>query len=292
MYGRYDFPRRKKARPKTGLVARTKKGPFAEQWWAAHWMSFLDEASASPTRVAAEALARGGQVLSLEVEPGRLKAQVHDERDAPHQLAVQFAKPTATAWRKLATALRARAVFGAKLLTGEMPPEIEVVSREAGVPLFPLREELKATCDCGGPSLCAHVQAALLLLTERIDRDPFLVFTLVGSTVQELLERVCGKSEEEEAASEAAAAAAAAPTAPLPADEYAYWGHARRIRDLALGQVRKPPVAAAVARGLGNFPFWRGKELFLDALAPVYDTASSIGLNAFLGEEGDAGEQE
>jgi hypothetical protein len=36
-------------------------------------------------------------------------------------------------------------------------------------------------------------------------------------------------------------------------------------------------------RRLGNFPFWRGAERFLDALEPVYAQASQRGLEAFLG---------
>jgi uncharacterized Zn finger protein len=292
MYGRYDFPRRKSSRPKSGLVAKTKKGAFAEQWWAVRWMGFLESTSSSPTRAAAEALARGGRVITLDVEPGRFKATVQGDRDVPHALSVQFTKPTAAAWRKLATALRKRAIFGAKLLTGELPDEFDRVAREAGISLMPERSELRPTCDCGGIQLCAHSQAACFLLAERIDRDPFLLFTLVGSTVQELLERVCGKSEDDEESSPAEVAATAPETSPLPADEFAFWGQGRLIRELSLGQVRKPPVAAAVARGLGNFPFWRGKELFLDALTPVYDTASSIGLNAFLGEEDEEEDEE
>ncbi len=50
------------------------------------------------------------------------------------------------------------------------------------------------------------------------------------------------------------------------------------------GEVRLPPVSAALLRRLGNFPFWRGSERFLDALAPVYAQAASRGLSVFLGE--------
>ena len=35
---------------------------------------------------------------------------------------------------------------------------------------------------------------------------------------------------------------------------------------------------------LGNFPFWRGEERFLDAITPVYTQASPRGLELFLGE--------
>ena len=44
--------------------------------------------------------------------------------------------------------------------------------------------------------------------------------------------------------------------------------------DPLLGDVRTPPVAAALPRRLGSFPFWRGHEPFLDSLEPLYTRAS------------------
>ena len=44
------------------------------------------------------------------------------------------------------------------------------------------------------------------------------------------------------------------------------------------------PVSAAWPKRLGSFPFWRGKERFLDALEPIYRDASQQGVETFLGE--------
>ena len=50
--------------------------------------------------------------------------------------------------------------------------------------------------------------------------------------------------------------------------------------------VRPPTVSAAWPRRLGNFPFWRGTEHFLDALEPIYRHAAEKGLETFTGERG------
>jgi hypothetical protein len=50
------------------------------------------------------------------------------------------------------------------------------------------------------------------------------------------------------------------------------------------GEVRTPPVSAALPRRLGSFPFWRGEQRFLDALEPIYAQASQRGLDAYLGD--------
>ena len=41
-----------------------------------------------------------------------------------------------------------------------------------------------------------------------------------------------------------------------------------------LGEVRMPPLQAALLKRLGSFPFWRGNERFVDGLVPVYKAAS------------------
>ena len=47
-------------------------------------------------------------------------------------------------------------------------------------------------------------------------------------------------------------------------------------------EVEAPPVAAALLARLGQFPFWRGRQPFVEALEPVYHAASARGLEVFL----------
>ena len=74
-----------------------------------------------------------------------------------------------------------------------------------------------------------------------------------------------------------------APSEPLPAEAGAFWGSGTP-GELALGEVRVPPVAAALPKRLGNFPFWRGKESFLEALERIYTTSATAGMDALLGQ--------
>ena len=49
------------------------------------------------------------------------------------------------------------------------------------------------------------------------------------------------------------------------------------------GEINPPPVNTALPKRLGNFPFWRGSERFLEALEPTYAQASKRGMDLFLG---------
>ena len=70
---------------------------------------------------------------------------------------------------------------------------------------------------------------------------------------------------------------------PLTAAAGPFWQGAELPLDL-LGEVRVPPVAAALPKRLGGFPLWRGSTFFLEALDPFYTKAAETGLNVFLGE--------
>jgi uncharacterized Zn finger protein len=50
------------------------------------------------------------------------------------------------------------------------------------------------------------------------------------------------------------------------------------------GEVQAPPVTAPLLRRLGNFPFWRSDQRFLDAFEPIYQRASLQAMKVFLGE--------
>jgi uncharacterized Zn finger protein len=173
------------------------------------------------------------------------------------------------------------------LLAGEMPAEVEEVFQRVDVSLFPKRSgDLRTECSCPDWSNpCKHVAAVYYLLGEEFDRDPFLLFKLRGLDREELLARLGAIAPAEEAAG-AAEEAAPLPPEPLPADGKAFWSMGKVSGDL-FGDVAVPPVSAAWPKRLGNFPFWRGEERFLDALQPIYRAAARQGLEVFLGERAD-----
>src|SRR5205085_1140460 len=145
--------------------------------------------------------------------------------------------------------------------------------------------DLTTECSCPDWSNpCKHIAAVYYLLGEEFDRDPFLLFKLRGLSREELHKGLAapGGREVKKSKGKAAEPEGALPAEPLPSDPAAFWGVGKVPEDL-FGEVRTPPVSAALARRLGNFPFWRGAERFLDALEPIYQHASQRGLETFLG---------
>lgn len=282
-------------RAKGGIRAQSKRGTFGESWWAKRWISVLESFNIGARLGRGRNYARSGQVLSIDIEKGTVKAKVQGSRPTPYRVAIEVQSITPANWEKLIKVLSHQAIFVAKLLAGEMPQDIEKVFQAAGLSLFPQKsKDLKTECSCPDWSNpCKHIAAVYYLLGEEFDRDPFLIFKLRGLQREELIKMLGngekkpdkrkGKRKPPPAQEEKKKTLLPRPE-PLPADGSLFWNGGTLPEDFC-GEVQIPPVSAALLKRLGNFPFWRGKERFFDALEPVYARASTRGLAVFLGEK-------
>jgi uncharacterized Zn finger protein len=283
----YDREFYRPSRPraaKGGIKAQSKRGQFGESWWAQRWIRVLESFNIGARLNRGRSYARSGQVLSIDIEKGTVKARVQGSRPTPYAVTIQVKVLSQAEWKKLIQALSRQALFVAKLLGGEMPQDIEQVFKEAGLSLFPEKlRDLTTKCSCPDTSNpCKHIAAVYYLLGEEFDRDPFLLFRLRGLSRDELLQEL-GAVAGQGASPQTAADAATPRGEPLPAAPETFWSGGNLAGDL-FGDIQPPPVSAAWPKRLGSFPFWRGEQRFLDALEAVYRQAGQRGLDTFLGE--------
>jgi uncharacterized Zn finger protein len=276
------FPRSRPRKAKGGIKAQSKRGSFGESWWAKRWIAVLESFHIGARLQRGRSYARGGQVLSIDIDKGKVTAKVQGSRPKPYAVTIQVKALSEADWNKLTAELAGQALFAAKLLGGEMPQDIEKVFRNAGLSLFP--EKLRdLTTDCSCPDYsnpCKHIAAVYYLLGEEFDRDPFLLFKLRGLSREELIERLGRAGPAREAA---AVQEAAEEQEPLTPEGAGFWGGGP-LPESPPGEDEAPPVAAALPKRLGSFPFWRGHGRFLDVLEPVYKQATVRAQDVFVGE--------
>ncbi len=271
---RHSTPRAAKG----GIRAQSQRGGFGESWWAKRWIGVLESFSVGGRLQRGRSYARMGQVLAIVIEKGAITAKVQGSRPTPYAIRIAVKTLKRDDWKKLAEAASSQAIVAARLLAGEMPREIESAFEDAGLSLFPQKSgDLKTECSCPDSSNpCKHIAAVYYLLGEEFDRDPFLIFKMRGMDRDEFLRLVTEKPsapvEEEEVATE-----------PLPSDPTTFWG-AGSSPPLPVQRPSGLAAGAALARRLGNFPFWRGNDRFFDTLEPVYARAASIDVNLPLRE--------
>jgi uncharacterized Zn finger protein len=276
---------------KGGIKAQSKRGAFGQSWWAKRWIQVLESFHIGGRLDRGRSYARKGQVVSIEIDTGQVKAIVQGSDPTPYQVTIGLPVLSNQDWKKLAKALSRQALFSVKLLAGEMPQDIEQAFADSGLSLFPAKmTDLETDCSCPDWSNpCKHIAAVYYLLGEEFDRDPFLIFKLRGMLREELVgllksagpEPTSKKKTKKRLVNEQAETPPA--PEPLATDAAIFWGGGDLPENL-FGEVAIPPIPAALPKRLGNFPFWRGEERFLDAITPVYTQASPRGLELFLGE--------
>ncbi|HRD66096.1 MAG TPA: SWIM zinc finger family protein [Candidatus Competibacter sp.] len=280
-YDDYYFPASKPRRVSGGIKAQSQRGAFASRWWAKRWIAVLESFDIGARLGRGRSYARQGQVLDIQIAPGEVKAKVQGSRPRPYQVSIKLKPLSAAEWRKLAEAMAQEARFGAKLLAGEMPTDIEEVFRAEGLSLFPKTHgDLKTECSCPDYSNpCKHIAAVYYLLGEAFDNDPFLMFRLRGMEREALLAQLGEAVGDDESWSQSE-------PEPLPDDPSAFWAMPPLPESLA-GSLLAPPKSAALLRRLGPFPFWRGDISPLDGLEPIYAAMGISALGALSDTSGE-----
>jgi uncharacterized Zn finger protein len=198
-----DWPPSRPLRVEGGIKARSKRGTIGEQWWSLRFIEVLESFGLKSRLARGRNYARTGQVLDLQISCGYVNARVQGSRVKPYRVQLQVLPLTTSQWRTVEAALASQALFRAKLLAGEMPPEIEEVFADCGTPLFPRSAgDLEMFCSCpdwGVP--CKHLAAVCYVLAEAFDDDPFGILALRGRDREALLAslRRLTAAEQEEA---------------------------------------------------------------------------------------------
>jgi uncharacterized Zn finger protein len=286
------FPPSKPRAAKGGIKAQSRKGEFGETWWARRWIAVLESFQIGARLKRGRSYARRGQVLKIRIEAGLITAQVQGSRPRPYAVEIKVKTLARTDTSKLGKALAQQAAFAAKLLAGQMPQDIEQAFAAAGLSLFPgALRDLHTECSCPDvANPCKHIAAVYYLVGEEFDRDPFLIFRLRGVDRDQLMAALHEDEGDEAAATgtsrrrmrkstpRESGAHAAPPTSvasePLSAGPRVFWLGSEMPAQFFgqwAGENQAPLLQAALAKRLGNFPFWRGNERFLDALAPLYE---------------------
>lgn len=285
-WGWDSYPVSRPREAKGGIKAQTQRGAFGASWWAKRWVTVLESFNIGARLSRGKSYARRGQVTDIQVSEGLVTASVQGSRPRPYRVTIKMKTLSPTEWATVVDGLGTQAIYAAKLLSGEMPQDIEEVLTAAGLSLFPSRiADLETACSCPDWSNpCKHIAAVFYLLGEEFDRDPFLIFTLRGMGRDELMTRLgeavpAGELTQGQADISAMPGAVTA-SEPLPADCGAFWGAHESLS--FIGEIR-PGRGAALPRRLGAFPFWRSSPPLLSTLEHVYDAASSFAVDLLAG---------
>ena len=271
--------------PSHGIKAHTRRGAFGKSWWASRWIAALEQL-VNPARLArGRTYARVGQVVSLQVDRDGVRAVVQGSRPEPYTVSIQFTKLSDAAWARVIEAMAAEALYAARLLSGEMPEQIEEVFASVGSSLLPAdQDDMQTRCTCPDwANPCKHIAAVHYLLGERFDEDPFLMFLLRGRSQEEIVAALRALRAGPDL--EPATGAEADPTAEV--DLARFWS-APTQEDAQADEVALhfalPEAHALAIKRLGPAPFVRDHAAFTAAMERMYQQVSEYALLLALGD--------
>jgi uncharacterized Zn finger protein len=172
-----------------GIRARSRRGEIAQTWWSRRFIEVLESFGMGGRLTRGRRYARAGQVLSMTLSTSVVVARVQGSRPEPYRVRIAVRAFRAADWRRIEEALAGQAWYAAKLLAGQMPPDLEEVFDRLGLRLFPdSQRELTMDCSCPDWEVpCKHLAATCYLLAESFDADPFQILAWRGRNRTELL---------------------------------------------------------------------------------------------------------
>lgn len=278
-----------------GEVAGQRAGVLA--WTAQRWIRLMEQVAAGPALVEGLDYARQGQSRKFGVESGKIVANVQGRADRAYNTTLAIQAFDTLQWERVLQAMSDQAIYAAKLLSGELPSNIEDLFGPVGLKLFPAEPaDVTAACNCAEGAAqaglwCKHACCTAYLFADKLAADPFLMFTLRGLPGSEVIERlrharaVGGVGREGSAVYQPLVPGVS--DEPSPALDLAidhFWEAGPELRELDL-TIEPPAVSHPLLRRLGASPFEGAKFPLVGLLATCYEVISR---DAMEGVEGSA----
>jgi len=238
-----------------GIRARSQRGQIGESWWSQRFVQVLESFRMGARLTRGRRYARSGQVMDLDVAPGLVTAKVQGTRARPYDVRIGVHMLPEDDWSRVEDRLAAEAVHLARLLAGEMPPDVEDAFAACSLSLFPASSyELETSCSCPDwANPCKHLAATYYILAERFDDDPFLVFAWRGRPRALLMERLRARRGGSGDGLPDGGGAPADEGRPLGDDLDRFWLPGGDLSDL-VHEPRAAEVPDVVLRELGPLP--------------------------------------
>lgn len=288
------LPRPLPAKPRKvrgGVKLGADENPAQGDWAAQRWLRLAEQAAEGQRLAEGLEYARLGQTRRTSVAKGLIEAAVQGRADRSYITTLSVDPIADDQWEKVVAAMSAGASYAAKLLVGELPANIDDVFSPLSLKLVPTEPgEVTVSCTCADAAgvpveersrfWCKHVCCVAYLFAQRLNREPFVIFSLRGLAGEDLIERL--RAQRTLAASASGESPVYVQRVPGVSDEPAppldklvdrFWeaGPGLSELDLPLGP---PAVSHPLLRRLGPSPFTNAQFPLVGLLASCYDAIS------------------
>ncbi len=233
--------------------------------------------------------AQSGRVRSIELGSGFVSASVSEEGEGGRRVTISVPMLDEESWNRVVDAMASEAVYTARFMEGECPPNLLQLFLSCNVDLVPSQDEAVGI-RTRAPRGSARRRAASVawLAAERLVVDPLVMLQLRGQSVDEMVQRIRQRrsirlSEGSYAHPPLNLQGELEPPVPLSDSIEQYW------RSPALDQLppRSPAqhIPHALLRRLGATPMDDGKFPLSGLLETIYDQVGQASRSMLEGDQ-------
>jgi uncharacterized Zn finger protein len=135
--------------------------------------------------VTGQTYAMDGQIRSLQISRGLIKASVMCTEERPYRLEIDIPVLSSDDWTKVSQRMAGEARIAARLSAGKIPSNLARMMEDCGLDAF--ADNLIVRCGCKDKKPCKHAAAALFLTAQRLLASPLLYFQIRGTDKDDLL---------------------------------------------------------------------------------------------------------
>ena len=246
-----------------GIRAQSLRSTSSINWWAKRWIKSLEAMRLGARLGRGKQYATSGQVTSLRIQGPEVTAEVQGSRPDPYKVKLTFNSLSDEGYSNIVKILHDNPILAGRLLTNDLPLEMEDILQKEGVALFPAgrlptkegekaRFDVTMSCNCPDWARpCKHIVSVMLLLCEEVASRPSTLLAFRGLDIDELY--------------------------PFKAESNEISFHGDISSKLSSTIESRPDI---LVKRLGPVPFWRGEKRFVDTLSSVYNRSAKVAKEA------------
>lgn len=277
-------------RVRGGVKFKLKAGETPRSWVTQRLLRVAEQGAESDVYKDGLEYARLGQTKRLTIEDTLCEGVIQGRSDKPYTTLLALNQFDAESQERVIAAMADQVRYAAKLLSGELPSNIEDVFAPLGLKLFPAEpSDIHPKCTCPDWSeeqpWCKHAVCLTALLSERMGDDPMLIFGLHGMPSQELIDGLRQKRAVGVQGSGPAPVllqhvpgVSDVPSAPLDDSIDSFWEVGDELQQLDT-PIEPPALNCVLLRRLGASPFPEGKFPLIGLMATCYQLIGDDAIN-------------
>lgn len=268
-------------RVRGGVKFKLKAGETPRSWVTQRLLRVAEQGADAEIYKDGLEYARLGQTKRLTIEETLCEGVIQGRSDKPYTTTLELSQFDAESQERVISAMADQVRYAAKLLSGELPSNIEDVFAPLGLKLFPAEpQDITPKCSCPDWSeekpWCKHTVCLSALLAERMGDDPMIIFGLHGMPSQELIDglrqkRAVGVQGPGPAPVllQHVPGVSDVPSAPLDDALGSFWEVGDELKELDT-PIEPPTLNCVLLRRLGSSPFPEGRFPLIGLMATCY----------------------